>query len=137
MDSSSATYLGTGWDFPPVFLEKKGEVKLISAIEDIEKSLQTIVTTRRGERVMRPLFGCDLTDKIFENLNATQINIMKNRVEEAIILFEPRIDVIKIALDTQNILEGKFLIKVEYIIRATNTRRNIVFPYYLTEATDI
>ncbi|WP_430408832.1 GPW/gp25 family protein [Kordia sp.] len=137
MDASTATYLGKGWDFPPTFLEKKGEVKLISDIEDIEKSLQTIVTTRRGERVMRPLFGCDLTDKIFENLNATQINIMKNRVEEAIILFEPRIDVIKIALDTQNILEGTFLIKVEYIIRATNTRRNIVFPYYLTEATDI
>lgn len=137
MDTSIPTYLGKGWDFPPKFLEKKGEVKLISDIEDIEKSLQTIVTTRRGERVMRPLFGCDLTDKIFENLNATQINIMKNRVEEAIILFEPRIDVIKIALDTQNILEGKFLIKVEYIIRATNTRRNIVFPYYLTEATDI
>ncbi|WP_298420542.1 GPW/gp25 family protein [uncultured Kordia sp.] len=137
MDASSATYLGKGWDFPPTFLERKGEVKLISDVEDIDKSLQTIVTTRRGERVMRPLFGCDLTDKIFENLNATQINIMKNRVEEAIILFEPRIDVIKIALDTQNILEGKFLIKVEYIIRATNTRRNIVFPYYLTEATDI
>ncbi len=137
MDRSIPTYLGIGWDFPPTFLEKKGEVKLISDIEDIEKSLQTIITTRRGERVMRPLFGCDLTDKIFENLNATQINIMKNRVEEAIILFEPRIDVIKIALDTQNILEGKFLIKVEYIIRATNTRRNIVFPYYLTEATDI
>jgi phage baseplate assembly protein W len=137
MDSSTATYLGKGWDFPPSFLKKRGEVKIISDIEDIEKSLQTIITTRRGERVMRPLFGCDLTDKIFENLNATQINIMKNRVEEAIILFEPRIDVIKIGLDTQDILEGKFLIKVEFIIRATNTRRNIVFPYYLTEATDI
>lgn len=137
MDFSIPPYLGKGWDFPPTFLEKKGEIKMISDVEDIEKSLQIIVTTRRGERIMRPKFGCDLTDKIFENLNATQINIMKNRVEEAIILYEPRIDVIKIALDTQNILEGKFLIKVEYIIRATNTRRNIVFPYYLTEATDI
>jgi len=137
MDSSIATYLGKGWDFPPTFLEKQGEVKIISDIEDIEKSLQTIITTRRGERVMRPKFGCDLTDQIFENLNATQTTIMKNRIKEAIVLYEPRIELIKIILDTQNFLEGKFLIKIEYIIRATNTRRNIVFPYYLTEATDI
>lgn len=137
MDFKSATYLGKGWDFPPTFLERQGEVKLISDIEDIEKSLHTIVTTRQGERIMRPKFGCDLTDQIFENLSATQTTIMKNRIKEAIVIYEPRIDVIKIALDTQNFLEGKFLIKVEYIIRATNTRRNIVFPYYITEATDI
>ncbi|EDP95970.1 GPW/gp25 family protein [Kordia algicida OT-1] len=137
MDYKSATYLGKGWDFPPTFLEKRGEVKLISDIEDIEKSLQTIVTTRQGERLMRPKFGCDLTDQIFENLSATQTTIMKNRIKEAIVFYEPRIDVIRIALDTQNFLEGKFLIKVEYLIRATNTRRNIVFPYYITEATDI
>ena len=137
MDANNATYLGKGWDFPPTFLDNKGEVKMISDVEDIEKSLQIIITTRKGERIMRPEFGCDLTDKIFENLNATQVNMMKNRVEEAILLFEPRIDVLKIALDTQNILEGTFLIKIAYIIRATNTRRNIVFPYYLTEATEI
>ena len=137
MDSSIATYLGKGWDFPPTFLEKQGEVKIISDIEDIVKSLHTIITTRRGERLMRPKFGCDLTDKIFENLNATQTTIMKNRVREAIVLYEPRIEVIKVALDTQNFLEGKFLIKIEFIVRATNTRRNIVFPYYITEATDI
>ncbi|MFK7748310.1 MAG: GPW/gp25 family protein [Kordia sp.] len=137
MDASIITYLGKGWDFPPKFLKKQGEVKIISDIEDIEKSLQTIITTRQGERVMRPKFGCDLTDQIFENLSATQTTIMKNRIKEAIVFYEPRIDVIKIALDTQNFLEGKFLIKVEYLIRATNTRRNIVFPYYITEATDI
>ncbi len=137
MDGSKATYLGKGWDFPPKFLKSQGEIKLISDIEDIESSLQIIITTRRGERVMRPKFGCDLTDQIFENLSATQMTIMKNRIKEAIIIYEPRIEVIKIALDTQNFLEGKFLIKIEYLIRATNTRRNIVFPYYITEATDI
>ncbi|AXG71527.1 lysozyme [Kordia sp. SMS9] len=137
MDLSKATYLGKGWDFPPKFLKHQGEIKMISDIEDIESSLQIIITTRRGERVMRPKFGCDLTDQIFENLSATQMTIMKNRIKEAIIIYEPRIEVIKIALDTQNFLEGKFLIKIEYLIRATNTRRNIVFPYYITEATDI
>jgi phage baseplate assembly protein W len=137
MDSTIATYLGKGWDFPPKFLKKQGEVKLISDIEDIESSLQIIITTRRGERVMRPKFGCDLTDQIFENLSATQTTMMKNRIKEAIVIYEPRIDVIKISLDTQNFLEGKFLIKIEYVIRATNTRRNIVFPYYITEGTDI
>ena len=137
MDSSIATYLGKGWDFPPKFLEKQGEVKIISDIEDIEKSLHIIITTRQGERLMRPKFGCDLTDKIFENLSATQTTMMKNQIKEAIVLYEPRIEVLKVALDTQNFLEGKFLIKIDYLIRATNTRRNIVFPYYITEATDI
>ncbi|MEM6684525.1 MAG: GPW/gp25 family protein [Bacteroidota bacterium] len=137
MDLTTASYLGKGWDFPPKFLESQGEIKMISDIEDIESSLQIIITTRRGERVMRPKFGCDLTDQIFENLSATQMTMMKNRIKEAIIIYEPRVEVIKIALDTQNFLEGKFLIKIEYLIRATNTRRNIVFPYYITEATDI
>lgn len=137
MELTTATYLGKGWDFPPKFLKNQGEIKMISDIEDIESSLQIIITTRRGERVMRPKFGCDLTDQIFENLSATQMTIMKNRIKEAIIIYEPRVEVIKIALDTQNFLEGKFLIKIEYLIRATNTRRNIVFPYYITEATDI
>lgn len=137
MELTTASYLGKGWDFPPKFLKNQGEIKLISDIEDIESSLQIIITTRRGERVMRPKFGCDLTDQIFENLSATQMTIMKNRIKEAIIIYEPRVEVIKISLDTQNFLEGKFLIKIEYIIRATNTRRNIVFPYYITEATDI
>ena len=135
--SESKSYLGTGWDFPPKFNHKRGEVYMTSDIEDIEKSLHIIVTTKQGERIMRPSFGCDLSDKVFENLNSTQINSIKRRIEEAILLYEPRIKVQKIGLDIQNILEGKLLIKVDYVVRATNNRRNIVFPYYLTEATDI
>jgi len=135
--SETKSYLGTGWDFPPRFNQKRGVTYMTSDIDDIEKSLQIIVTTRRGERIMRPNFGCDLSDKVFENLNSTQINSIKKRIEEAILLYEPRIKVQKIGLDVQNILEGKLLIKVDYIVRATNNRRNIVFPYYLTEATDI
>lgn len=130
-------YLGKGWDFPPKFNAITGEVKMITAIDDIEKSLQTIVTTRRGERVMRPKFGCDLGDKVFENLNSTELNDIKKRIEEAILLYEPRIDIEKLELNTDNVLEGKLLILLIYMVRATNTRRNIVFPYYITEATDI
>lgn len=130
-------YLGKGWDFPPTFNDVVGEVRMITAIEDIEKSLRTIVSTRRGERVMRPKFGCDLGDKVFENLNSTQLNDIRKRIEEAILLYEPRIDIKKLELNTDNVLEGKLLILLIYVVRATNTRRNIVFPYYITEATDI
>jgi len=130
-------YLGKGWDFPPTFNDVVGEVRMITAIEDIEKSLRTIVSTRRGERVMRPKFGCDLGDKVFENLNSTQLNDIRKRIEEAILLYEPRIDIKKLELNTENVLEGKLMILLIYVVRATNTRRNIVFPYYITEATDI
>lgn len=135
--SESKPYLGIGWDFPPRFNTKRGEAFMTTDIEDIEKSLQIIVTTRPGERIMRPSFGCDISDKVFENLNSTQIHSIKTTIEEAILLYESRIIVQKIGLDIQNLLDGKLLIKVDYIVRTTNNRRNIVFPYYITEATDI
>lgn len=130
-------FLGTGWSFPPKFKKIRSDVQMSSDIIDIEESLHILITTRRGERLMRPDFGCDLSDLLFESIDSTRIHMAKKRIEEAILIYEPRVDLKQVNLDISNVLEGKLLISVDYIVRATNTRRNIVFPYYLTEATDI
>ncbi len=135
--NENAPFLGKGWSFPPDFSKKRAEVNITKGIDDIERSLEILITTKKGERIMRPNFGCDLNHLMFENLNSTQITLAKKNIKDAIVVYEPRIELKKVGLDITQLLEGKLLIGIDYVIRATNTRRNIVFPYYLTEGTDI
>jgi phage baseplate assembly protein W len=130
-------YIGKGWSFPPEFNSHSKQVEMTSELEDIRASLEIILTTRVGERVMRPLFGCDLTPKVFENMNSTQVNMIKKTIEDSILLYEPRIKTNKVEVSTKSAYEGKFFIHIDFTVRATNSRRNIVFPYYINEATDI
>lgn len=130
-------YIGKGWSFPPEFNVNSKQVEMTTEIEDIRASLKIILTTKLGERVMRPNFGCDLTPKLFESMNSTQVNLIKKTVEDSILLFEPRIDTNKVQINTKSSYEGKFYIQIDFTIRATNSRRNLVFPYYLNEATDV
>jgi phage baseplate assembly protein W len=78
-----------------------------------------------------------MEDLVFESLNTTTKTLMKDKIQTAILYFEPRIDVTKIELNDSNQLEGEILIEVEYIVRATNSRFNFVFPYYKNEGTEI
>lgn len=130
-------HLGIGWDFPPKFTRSTKGTVMVDNVEDIEKSLYTIITTKKGERVMRPDFGCNLTDELFEGVNSTKINAIKEHLKRAIILYESRIKVQDIRLDITSILKGELLILIDYVVKTTNARRNIVFPYYTKEATDI
>ncbi|MEX2512682.1 MAG: GPW/gp25 family protein [Cyclobacteriaceae bacterium] len=126
------SFLGKGWSFPPSFDENSKEVKMLSGTEDIQSSLQILLSTRLGERLMQPRFGCNTDEMVFEIMDTTFKTEMKKRIEVSILLFEPRIDLEKIEL-TQNELEGKILISVDYIVRVTNTRGNLVYPFYLSE----
>ena len=101
---------------------------------DIESSLQILLSTALGERVMQPAFGCNMNDLIFEILDATLQTEMRKRIEVAILFFEPRINLEKIEL-TKNELEGIVLISITYVLRTTNTRTNLVFPFYLSEGS--
>lgn len=132
------SFLGTGWSFPPTFNQHLGQVELVSNENDIKQSLEIIITTSMKERVMRPRFGCDLKDFVFEPLDASLKTYLRDVIETAINYFEPRIEVESIRLkDSTDPLEGKLWIEIEYMIRATNTRYNEVYPYNLFEATDI
>jgi len=131
------SFLGVGWGFPPEFKMGQKSVKMISDEEDIKSSLHILLTTRLGERVMLPEYGCNLEELLFENLDRTLITYIIELIKTAILYHEPRIDVIKIDISETEPLEGKLIIEIEYRIRATNSRTNVVFPFYKEEGTDI
>jgi phage baseplate assembly protein W len=130
-------FLGKGWSFPPTFNINSKSVEVTEKELDIQKSLEILLTTTVGERVMEPKYGCDMVDLVFEPLNTTIKTIMIDRIQTAILYFEPRIDAKNINMDTQDEAEGVVLIEIDYIVRSTNSRFNFVYPYYIDEGTEI
>ncbi|MBS1596992.1 MAG: GPW/gp25 family protein [Bacteroidetes bacterium] len=138
MSTSFNSFLGVGWSFPPTFDNQTGQVEMVSDVDDINQSLDILLSTSLGERVMQPDYGCNLNDYMFESLNNSLIGIIKHHVENAILFYEPRIvaqNVDVTAADSSDLIEGKFTITVEYVIPETNSRFNYVYDYYLNEAT--
>ena len=133
----SRPFLGRGWSFPPAFQRSIAGVEMLDQEADIASSLEIILTTSIGERVMAPDFGCNLEDLLFESLDTTLKTLVADQIETALIYYEPRIDIEKISLDTDRDLEGIVLIEVTYRVRSTNTRYNFVYPFYKAEGTDI
>lgn len=131
------SFLGTGWGFPPSFEAQRGGVVMASDEEDIEQSLKILLSTRLGERIMLPDYGCNLEDLLFSPMDLTLKTFVRDQIQTAILYHEPRIDPIKVDFSESNDLEGELLILVEYIIRATNSRKNMVFPFYKGEGTEI
>ena len=137
MEETFKSFLGTGWAFPPAFDKESGTVKLVSNEDDINESLNILLSTSLGERVMQPEYGCNLVDYLFEPLSSSMIGFIKDRVEKAILIYEPRIiaDKIEVTDDGSfDLIEGKFIISVEYTIPGTNSRFNYVYDYYKNEA---
>lgn len=134
--NQKVAFLGTGWSFPPEFSPQLGEVIMSSDEQDIQESLSVILSTKLGERVMLPIFGCNLDDLLFENLDLTTKTLAIERINDAILYYEPRIDVLSVSIDESRELEGVLLINVDYQIRATNSRMNMVYPFYKIEATE-
>ena len=130
-------FLGKGWSFPPTFNKPMKEVQMTEKVEDIEKSLQILLTTSLGERIMQPRYGCNMDDLVFESLDTGTKTIIVDRIKTAILFFEPRIEAKKIELNTQNELEGEILVEIEYIVSSTNSRYNFVFPFYRKEGTEL
>lgn len=131
------SFLGTGWSFPPSFSIHQGVLSMVSDEEDIDQSLKILLSTRLGERVMNPGYGCNLEDLLFSPLDLTLKTIVRDQIETAILYHEPRIDPLKIDFSDSQDLEGLLLIHIEYAIRATNSRKNMVFPFYKGEGSEI
>ena len=131
------SFLGTGWGFPPEFSNKNTEVGMLSDEADIESSLEILLSTRPGERVMRPDYGCNLDELVFEPLTTTFKTYIKDLISTAILYYEPRIEVNSIDLDDTGELEGRIVISIDYTVSATNTRFNFVYPFYKKEATEL
>ena len=131
------SFLGRGWSFPPTFDHKTGEAVLVDEAEDIRQSLYILFTTIPGERIMRPRFGCNLFSQVFNQINTTTQTYIKGLIADAILYFEPRITLEEIQFDDYDALEGVLYIQLTYTIRKTNTRTNVVYPFYVNEGTDI
>lgn len=131
------SFLGTGWAFPPAFDRESGTVEMIQEEEDIKQSLEILLSTSIGERVMQPTYGCNLRDYQFEPISNTFIGFLVDMVERAILFFEPRIVVEDISISEPGdiqLFEGKLLISIDYVIAGTNSRFNYVYDFYLREA---
>lgn len=134
------SFLGTGWSFPPSFDKTTGTVAMVSDTDDINDSLNILLSTSIGERVMQPRYGCSLSDYLFEPLSSTAIGFIKNLVFNAILYYEPRIIAENVEVtgdDSFNLFEGRFTITVTYTIPGTNSRFNFVYDYYKNEALNI
>lgn len=131
------SFLGRGWSFPPKFSNTLRSVEMLEYEADIASSLEVLLGTMRGERVMLPQYGCNLDELVFENLDTRMKTLMADKIESAILYHEPRIELEKVQLDDSRELEGVVLIEVFYRVKTTNSRFNFVFPFYKLEGTDI
>ena len=130
------SFLGSGWGFPPEFNKAQKAVGMVASEDDIKQSLAILLATTQGERIMRPDYGCNLQELMFDSLNAGTRTYIKDLITTAIIRNEPRVSLDRVDFDTSNYLEGYVNISIDYTIRDTNTRANLVYPFYLEEATN-
>src|SRR5258707_576837 len=128
------SFLGTGWSFPPSFSLGGADVALVSGTEDIHQSLQILLSTRLGERVMQDEFGCALDAVLFEEVDQGLVNSLNTLVSDAILYHEPRITLDNVDVSDSGIDQGLLLISIEYTVRSTNSRFNMVYPFYINEA---
>lgn len=130
------TFLGRGWAFPVTFLPEASQVNLVENEEDIRQSLIILLNTTIGERVLRPDYGANMEDLLFEALNVTTATMITNRIKRAILFHEPRVKVEEIDM-RPDFQEGRVEVLISYFIISTNNRQNLVYPYLFIEATDV
>lgn len=132
MATDPKAFLGVGWSYPPA-VDPDGTIALAAHEEDVRQAVRIILGTEPGERVMRPTFGAGLRSFVFEPISTMTISRLESRVRDALITWEPRIDVRAVAV-TQDVAQpGRLLVEIEYRVRATNAIQNLVYPFCLQE----
>ena len=134
-DVADQDFLGTGWTFPPTFDRHSASVLMSSDVRNIRQSLWVLFSTSLGERIMLATYGTNLRSKVFDSLTETLANDIKSMIVKAILDWEPRIDVIQIMVQEIAPLEGRLAISIDFTVRRTNVRSNLVYPFYLQEGT--
>lgn len=134
-DGDGVLFLGKGWSFPPTFLSNTGSVVMVNGDADIQQSLSVLLNTIPGERPMNITYGCPVNSFLFDGIDSSTLNKLKDVIAKAILFFEPRITLNDVSIDDTQYLDGVLFIALDYTIRTTNSRNNMVFPYYLAEGT--
>lgn len=128
--SDAANFVGKGILFP-MRVDQTGSIALASGHADLESAIRMVLVTAPGERVMRPRFGCKIWELMFEPINANTLGLMAVAVREALGEWEPRIEVEDVVVDPDPGSEGRVFISITYLVKATNDRRNLVYPFYV------
>lgn len=131
------SFLGTGWSFPPTFDRFSNAVKMVSELEDISESIYLILETFPGERIMQPAFGCYLKRLVFEKLDESLVVQINEVIAKALLYFEPRVKFINAEVISTDNIAGFINLRVNFTVIITNTRHNIVYPFYFTEGTNV
>ena len=124
-------FLGVGWSFP--LAARDGQAQMVVYEEDVRQAILIILLTNPGERIMRPTFGAGLKAFVFEPVNATTMESIRRQVDEALVDWEPRIDVLGVDVTADPAHSGTVLIDIAYRVRLTNSVGNLVYPFYLGE----
>ena len=114
------TFLGRGWTFPPTINHDLSRVEMLEQEADIASSLEVLLSTAQGERVMLPQYGCNLDELVFETLDTRMKTLMADKVESAILYHEPRVELENVSLNEYQELEGVVLINIVYRVKTTN-----------------
>jgi uncharacterized protein len=122
--------LGSGLQFP-IRINQRGGLAVVKYEEKVKESIYTILSTAKGERVMRPDFGCNIHEFVFATLDSTNFTLIKSAVREALVRWEPRIEINEIEVKADAIREGQLLVYLAYTIRLTNSASNLVYGFYL------
>jgi uncharacterized protein len=122
-------FLGVGLGFPPR-LDAGGALQRAEYEDSVRQSILIILRTAKGERVMRPSFGCGIHDLVFASVTSATFARVTEEVRDALLFFEPRIDVLDVQVTADG--AGEVLrISIDYEVRATNNVFNLVYPFYL------
>jgi phage baseplate assembly protein W len=136
MTIDAKTFLGTGLNFP-LRTDARGKIMLVTGNDDIEQAIRIILSTRTGERVMRPTFGCRAHELLFEPRTPTTISLMQEYVYEALRIWEPRIELVSVNVIADDGHVGSLLAEIKYIVKATHDTRSIVYPFFIEEEQEI
>ncbi len=136
-EENQKSFLGTGWSFPPRFLDSDQGIQMSKDDEDIAESLYILLSTLPGERIMNPEYGCDLHSQVFQNINNSTKVIIEDLIATAILYFEPRVRLISVNVDDKGQMSGHVNVSITYEVKGVNSRKNMVYPFYLAEGTDL
>ena len=130
-----ADILGSGIAFP-LQVDRRGGLALARDETDIDQAIELILGTAPGERPMRPEFGCGVHDFVFDTIDAGTVARMETEIRSALDRWEPRVEVTDVQFDLGGADTGQLLIQIDYRVRATNHKRNLVYPFYVIPAEE-
>lgn len=132
----SKDFLGRGWKFPIEVDPLTGRIRSVEFEEDIAEAIKIIISTIKGERVMRPQFGSGIESYLFEGNDATTMQMIQNEVLQAIMKWEPRVHEVEVEVESDRQSDNRLNINIQYTVRTTNNLYNLVYPYYLYEGAN-